>query len=128
MELHEDGTLERCGVELIGADEKAIHRAEDRDVPPGHGASRPAHAAQRDGHQRRRGERAWQELGLPLVVRPAYTLGGGGGGIARDAEEFERSSSTGWRLSPISQVLLEESVVGWHEFELEVMRDRPTTS
>jgi carbamoyl-phosphate synthase large subunit len=68
-------------------------------------------------------EAAREQLGLPLVVRPAYTLGGSGGGIAYDAESFRRICEHGLARSPITQVLLEESVVGWHEFELEVMRD-----
>jgi carbamoyl-phosphate synthase large subunit len=66
---------------------------------------------------------AFGDLGLPLVVRPAYTLGGSGGGIAHDRESLRRIAGQGLRQSPISQVLLEESVVGWHEYELEVMRD-----
>ena len=69
-------------------------------------------------------EAACEDLGLPLVVRPAYTLGGGGGGIAHDAAGLRRICEQGLALSPISQILLEESVVGWHEFEFEVVRDR----
>ena len=74
-------------------------------------------------HSMAEAELAREELGLPLVVRPAYTLGGSGGGIAHDVESFRSIVQHGLQLSPISQVLLEESVVGWHEFELEVMRD-----
>jgi carbamoyl-phosphate synthase large subunit len=122
--LAEDGTLERHGVELIGADLDAIRRAEDRDlfretmtraglrVPRSEIATTPEQA---------RG--AVARLGLPLVVRPAFTLGGRGGGIAHDAPELKSIVSRGLKASPISQVLLEESVLGWGEFELEVMRD-----
>ena len=67
------------------------------------------------------------EVGLPLIVRPAFTLGGKGGGVVRERAELERVVGRGLKASPIGQVLLEESVLGWGEFELEVMRDRPTT-
>jgi carbamoyl-phosphate synthase large subunit len=125
MELKGAGVLDLWEVEMIGADEKAIHRAEDRlefrtameelglRVPRSMLAETPEEA-----------EVAADELGLPLVVRPAYTLGGIGGGIAYDRESLRRIVAQGLQLSPISQLLLEESVVGWHEFELEVMRDR----
>ncbi len=122
--LHDDGTLERFGVELIGANYEAIACAEDREqfrtamaaaglrMPKSVIATTLADA--RD---------ALSDLGLPCVVRPAYTLGGRGGGIARTPEEFERIAAHGIEVSPIGQVLLDESVIGWGEFELEVMRD-----
>ena len=125
VELKGAGVLDLWEVELIGADEVAIHRAEDRlefrtameeiglRVP----RSRLAHSLDE-------AETARQELGLPLVVRPAYTLGGSGGGIAYDQRSLRTIVEQGLQSSPISQVLLEESVVGWHEFELEVMRDK----
>jgi carbamoyl-phosphate synthase large subunit len=124
-ELHDAGTLARFGVELIGADYEAIACAEDRDL------FRAAIA--RAGLRMPRSEiatslaearQALPTLGLPCIVRPAYTLGGRGGGIARSAEEFERIVAHGLEVSPIGQVLLDESVIGWGEFELEVMRDR----
>jgi carbamoyl-phosphate synthase large subunit len=123
--LFEDGTLERFGVELIGADYDAIDRAEDRErfrqtmtdaglrVP----RSSIAHTVD-DAHQ------ALPEIGLPFIVRPAFTLGGTGGGVVRCEEELARIVQRGLDASPIGQVLLEESVLGWGEFELEVMRDR----
>ena len=123
--LHEDGTLERHGVELIGADYDAIERAEDRElfretmlkaglrVP----RSAIAHTIE-DAHA------AIAQVGLPFIVRPAFTLGGKGGGVVRTEAELERVVGRGLKASPISQVLLEESVLGWGEFELEVMRDR----
>jgi carbamoyl-phosphate synthase large subunit len=123
--LAADGTLERYGVELIGASRDAIRRAEDRElfretmiaaglrVPRSQIASSIAE-----------GEAALAVIGLPAIVRPAFTLGGQGGGIARTPEEYARIVAGGIATSPIGQVLIEESVLGWGEFELEVMRDR----
>jgi carbamoyl-phosphate synthase large subunit len=130
-ELHDAGTLERFGVELIGANYEAIACAEDRDLfreaMAAAGLRMPrseivtsldeARAAMTGAH----GQKG--SLGLPCVVRPAYTLGGRGGGIAYTEEEFERIVAHGLEVSPIGQVLLDESVIGWGEFELEVMRD-----
>jgi carbamoyl-phosphate synthase large subunit len=124
MDLDRAGTLERLGVELIGATGEAIERAEDRDVfrrtmeAAGLRVTRSAIA-----HTVAEAEDALIDLGLPIIVRPAYTLGGRGGGIARSPEEFRRIVARGLEASPISQVLLDESVLGWGEFELEVMRD-----
>jgi carbamoyl-phosphate synthase large subunit len=124
VELKGCGVLDLWEVEMIGADEKAIHRAEDRlefrTAMEEIGLRVPRSALARSLAE---AEHAVSDLGLPLVVRPAYTLGGNGGGIAYDLESFQRIVENGLQLSPISQVLLEESVVGWHEFELEVMRD-----
>ncbi|HET6830926.1 MAG TPA: carbamoyl-phosphate synthase large subunit [Solirubrobacterales bacterium] len=125
--LHDDGTLERFGVELIGADYDAIHRAEDREVfrqtMEGAGLRVPwsliaesvadAEAALADG-----------SLTLPAIIRPAFTMGGQGGGAARTETELRQIISEGLAASPINQVLVEESVLGWGEFELELMRDR----
>jgi carbamoyl-phosphate synthase large subunit len=123
--LHEDGTLAHYGVELIGADYDAIERAEDRErfretmtvaglrVP----RSAIAHTIE-DAHA------AVSDIGLPFIVRPAFTLGGKGGGVVRTVDELPHVVGRGLKASPISQVLLEESVLGWGEFELEVMRDR----
>ncbi len=123
--LHEDGTLARHGVELIGANYDAIRRAEDRDLfretmlAAGLRVPRSAIATSV-------GEAlaALERLGLPAIVRPAFTLGGYGGGIARTREEYELVVAGGIAASPIGQVLVEESVLGWGEFELELMRDR----
>ncbi|MFN8176177.1 MAG: carbamoyl-phosphate synthase large subunit [Solirubrobacteraceae bacterium] len=123
--LHEDGTLERHGVELIGANYDAIHRAEDRelfrDTMRGAGLRVPRSAIATSVGEARA---AAGEVGLPAIVRPAFTLGGRGGGVGRTPEEFERIVERGLAASPISQVLIEESVLGWGEFEMEVMRDR----
>src|SRR5690242_5145752 len=122
--LHEDGTLAKYGVELIGADYEAIDRAEDRErfretmtdaglrVP----RSTIAHSLA-DAHD------AIAEIGLPFIVRPAFTLGGRGGGVVTDESQIPKVVGRGLSASPIGQVLLEESVLGWGEFELEVMRD-----
>ncbi len=122
--LHDDGTLERFGVELIGANYEAIACAEDREqfrtAMAGAGLRMPKSVIATTLAQ---AKDALSELGLPCVVRPAFTLGGRGGGIARTPEEFERIVSLGIEISPIGQVLLDESVIGWGEFELEVMRD-----
>src|SRR5437588_3149318 len=122
--LHEDGTLERYGVELIGANYDAIARAEDRDLfratmqQAGLRVPRSLIATSLD-----EARSALSEIGLPLIIRPAFTLGGQGGGFAEDEASFQRIVRQGIAASPIGQVLIEESVVGWGEFELEVMRD-----
>jgi carbamoyl-phosphate synthase large subunit len=122
--LHEDGTLERFGVELIGADYDAIARAEDRDLfrqtMERTGLKMPRSAIAVSLPEARAG---LGDIGLPCIVRPAFTLGGRGGGIARTEEDYERIVARGLAASPIGQVLLDQSVLGWGEFELEVMRD-----
>ncbi len=123
--LHEDGTLARYGVELIGANYEAIDRAEDRErfretmTQAGLRVPRSAIA-----HSIADAGGALHEIGLPCIVRPAFTLGGTGGGIVRHEAELATVVGRGLSASPIGQVLLEESVLGWGEFELEVMRDR----
>jgi carbamoyl-phosphate synthase large subunit len=126
MALHEDGTLERFGVELIGADSAAIRRAEDREefrrTMNEAGLRIPwsitvetlgeVDAALADGR-----------ISLPAIVRPAFTMGGHGGGVGETETELRQVVSEGLAASPINQVLVEESVLGWGEFELEVMRD-----
>ncbi len=123
--LHDDGTLQRYGVELIGANYEAIACAEDRELfgqaMAKAGLRMPKSAIATSLQQ---AQEAAAEVGLPCVVRPAFTLGGRGGGIARTNEEFERIVAAGIEASPIGQVLLDESVIGWGEFELEVMRDK----
>ena len=123
--LAEDGTLERFGVELIGADYEAIDRAEDRDrfreTMDAAGLRMPKSAIATTLEEALTHA---EELGLPTIVRPAFTLGGRGGGIAYDEAQFREIVTRGLDASPIGQVLLDQSVIGWGEFELEVMRDR----
>jgi carbamoyl-phosphate synthase large subunit len=122
--LHEDGTLAEFGVELIGANYDAIATAEDRDLfrqaMERAGLKMPISAIATTLDEAR-AEMA--RIGLPAIVRPAFTLGGRGGGIARTQEEYERIVHRGLEASPIGQVLIDQSVIGWGEFELEVMRD-----
>jgi carbamoyl-phosphate synthase large subunit len=124
-QLSEDGTLAKYRVELIGADYDAIRRAEDRDLfratMERAGLRVPRSAAVKS---MREAERALPEVGLPAIVRPGFTMGGAGGGIARTETEYRQVVAEGLAASPIGQVLIEESVIGWGEFELEVMRDR----
>ncbi|RME92522.1 MAG: carbamoyl-phosphate synthase large subunit, partial [Verrucomicrobia bacterium] len=125
MALHRSGALERLGVEMIGAKPKAIERGEDRlkfkelmlsvglDVPISgiaHTMDEARQVADRIGR-------------FPLIIRPAYTLGGTGGGTAYNRDEFEELARRGLDLSPVNEILIEESLLGWKEFEMEVMRD-----
>ncbi|HUI36788.1 MAG TPA: carbamoyl-phosphate synthase large subunit, partial [Gaiellaceae bacterium] len=122
--LYEDGTLAEFDVELIGANYDAINRAEDREEfdatmqAAGLRTARNTIATDFEGARA-----ALRDFGLPLIVRPAFTLGGRGGGIVRTEAEFESIVERGLAASPIGQVLIDESVLGWGEFELEVMRD-----
>jgi carbamoyl-phosphate synthase large subunit len=123
--LHDSGTLERFGVELIGANYDAIICAEDRELfataMSDAGLAMPESAIATTIEDARE---ALPRLGLPCIVRPAFTLGGRGGGIARSEQEYEQIVKRGLEASPIGQVLLDQSVLGWGEFELEVMRDK----
>ncbi len=123
-QLSEDGTLAKHRVELIGADYDAIRRAEDRELfratMERAGLRVPRSAAVRS---MREAERALPQVGLPAIVRPGFTMGGAGGGIAHTETEYRGVVAEGLAASPIGQVLVEESVIGWGEFELEVMRD-----
>src|SRR5947209_150103 len=125
MQLHERGVLERYGVELIGANAEAIATAEDRAKFKGAmqeiGLAVPASGI---AHTMVEAEQVVQEIGLPVIIRPAYILGGKGTGIASTPEDFSRLAQTGLEASPISEILIEKSISGWKEFELEVMRDR----
>jgi len=125
MELDEQGILDRFDVEMIGADAEAIATAEDRE--------RFKVAMQEIGlevadsgtaHDMEQARRVVEEVGLPVIIRPAYILGGRGTGIATTLGEFERVAAYGLECSPIAEILIEESITGWKEYELEVMRDR----
>jgi carbamoyl-phosphate synthase large subunit len=124
VELAEKGVLERFGVELIGAQLHAIKKAEDREqfkdamTKIGLETPRSAHVNSYDD-----GMKALEFLRFPLILRPSFTLGGTGGSIAYNKDEYSERLMKALKLSPVSQVLVEESVIGWKEYELEVMRD-----
>jgi carbamoyl-phosphate synthase large subunit len=122
--LAEDGTLARFGVELIGAKLPAIKKAEDRALFK-QAIERIGLALPRSGHARSLEEarQILREIGYPAIIRPSFTLGGTGGSIAYNPEELEEAIRWGLQASPVGTVLVEESVIGWKEFELEVMRD-----
>ncbi|MGA7687992.1 MAG: carbamoyl-phosphate synthase large subunit, partial [Jiangellales bacterium] len=123
--LHDRGVLEKYGVELIGASVDAIQRGENREsfkqVVLGLGGEV---ARSRICHTIEQCLAAADELAYPVVVRPSFTMGGAGSGFAHDETELRRIAGTGLALSPTTEVLLEESILGWKEYELEVMRDR----
>ena len=125
MNLAESGTLKKYNVELIGASLNAIKKAEDRELfksamikiglitPKGILAENKEEA-----------DEALKEIGLPLIIRPSFTLGGTGGGIAYNKDEFDRIVTSGLDASPVNSVLIEESIIGWKEYEMEVVRDK----
>jgi carbamoyl-phosphate synthase large subunit len=122
--LHENGVLERYGIELIGADFESIQRGEDRlkfkEIVLGIGGDVPRSAV---CHSMDEVRAAVGELGLPVVIRPSFTMGGLGSGMAHTEEDLERLAGGGLAASPVTEVLIEESVLGWKEYELELMRD-----
>jgi carbamoyl-phosphate synthase large subunit len=124
VELAEAGILDRYGVELIGAKLHAIKKAESRELfkqaMANIGLEVPRSATVRSLED---AERLLTELPFPLILRPAFTLGGKGGGIAYNLEEYRQMVQYGLNISPVREILIEESVIGWKEFELEVMRD-----
>jgi carbamoyl-phosphate synthase large subunit len=125
LALAKDGTLERLGVQLIGANAEAIEKAEDRqkfrDAMDRIGLESPRSAIV---HTMDEAWAALPDVGLPAVIRPSFTLGGTGGGIAYNREEYEGFVRSGLDASPTTEVLIDESVVGWKEYEMEVVRDR----
>ncbi len=125
LALFSDGMLERYGVELIGADAVAIDKAEDRlkfrDAMDAIGLESPR---SRIAHSLSEAMEALDVVGLPTIIRPSFTMGGTGGGIAYNREEFVHIVGTGLDASPTTEVLIEESVLGWKEYEMEVVRDR----
>ncbi|WP_063728874.1 carbamoyl-phosphate synthase large subunit [Streptomyces sp. RTd22] len=131
ISLHEAGTLDEYGVELIGANVEAINKGEDRDLfkdvveavnaKIGHGESARSYIC----HSMDDVLAGVEELGgYPVVVRPSFTMGGAGSGFAHDEDELRRIAGQGLNLSPTTEVLLEESILGWKEYELELMRDK----
>ncbi|MBA2245981.1 MAG: carbamoyl-phosphate synthase large subunit, partial [Gemmatimonadetes bacterium] len=124
LELHDSGVLAKYGVELIGADARAIRMAEDRSEFA-QAMERIGLAVPHGGFARSLGKalEIVEETGYPAIIRPSFTLGGTGGGIAYNRAEFEEQLRHGLDLSPVGEVLIDRSVIGWKEFELEVMRD-----
>jgi len=125
LDLDKHGVLKKYNVELIGAKKQAIDKAEDRelfdDAMQAIGLATPKHSIARnidDAFQ------AQKELGFPCIIRPSFTMGGSGGGIAYNIEEFEEICKRGLDLSPTNELLIDESLIGWKEYELEVVRDK----
>lgn len=124
MELAGKGVLAEYGVEMIGASPEAIHKAEDRlEFKKAMETIGLRSARSKTAHSFDEAKSVSEQLGFPCVIRPAYTLGGSGGGIAFDYRQFEQIVRDGLRQSPITEVLIEESLLGWKEYEFEVMRD-----
>ncbi len=125
LALHKDGTLDRLGVEMIGARPAAIEKAEDRlafrEAMDRIGLDSPLSFMARSMDD---AQAALDHVGLPAIIRPSYTLGGTGGGIAYNRDEYSAQVEAGLAASPTSEVLVEESVLGWKEFEMEVVRDQ----
>src|ERR687884_1134260 len=125
LALFKDGTLDRLGIELIGANAQAIEKAEDRlkfrEAMDKIGLESPRSAI---AHSLEEALAGLEHVGLPAIIRPSFTLGGTGGGIAYNRDEFVQIVSGGLEASPTDEVLIEESVLGWKEYEMEVVRDR----
>jgi len=126
MALHKNGALDRHDIEMIGAKPEAIHKGEDRlafkELMLSIGLDVPISGV---AHNMNEAREIAEKIGrLPLIIRPAFTLGGTGGGIAYNRDEFEEIAKRGIDLSPVNEVLIEESLLGWKEYEMEVMRDR----
>ena len=124
LALDKDGTLEKFGVEMIGARPDSIEKAEDRELFRVAMEKIGLHCASaRTVNNFDDALEALDTVGLPAIIRPSFTLGGEGGGVAYNRAEFEEIVGNGLRLSPVSEVLIEESILGWKEFEMEVVRD-----
>ncbi len=125
LALYKDGTLDRLGIELIGANAQAIEKAEDRlkfrEAMDKIGLESPRSAI---AHTLEEALGGLEHVGLPAIIRPSFTLGGTGGGIAYNRDEFVQIVTGGLEASPTTEVLIEESVLGWKEFEMEVVRDK----
>ncbi len=124
LDLNRHGVLDKYGVELIGANSDAIDKAEDRELfdraMKSIGLETPRHQM---AHSMQEAYEALEEIGFPCIIRPSFTMGGSGGGIAYNKEEFEEICQRGIELSPTNELLIDESLIGWKEYELEVVRD-----
>jgi carbamoyl-phosphate synthase large subunit len=125
LDLAREGVLSKFDVELIGASKKAIDKAEDREKFKA-AMTRIGLASARSGsaHTMEDAHRVQADIGFPAIIRPSFTLGGTGGGIAYNKDEFEEICKRGLQMSPTHELLIEESLLGWKEFEMEVVRDR----
>ena len=125
LDLNRHGVLAKYNVELIGASCEAIDKAEDRELFDkamiSIGLDTPRHGM---AHNMKQAHDALEKVGFPCIIRPSFTMGGTGGGIAYNKEEFDEICSRGLELSPTSELLIDESLIGWKEFELEVVRDK----
>ncbi len=125
LDLNRHGVLEKYNVELIGANCQAIDKAEDRELfdqaMEKIGLETPQHGM---AHNMVQAHEALEKVGFPCIIRPSFTMGGTGGGIAYNKEEFDEICTRGLELSPTSELLIDESLIGWKEFELEVVRDK----
>lgn len=125
LALAEDGTLDRLGIELIGAKADVIDKAEDREKFKVCMDELGLNSAKsKTAHNMREAREALGYVGLPTIIRPSFTMGGSGGGIAYNRDDFERIVHDGLEASPTTEVLIEESLLGWKEFEMEVVRDK----
>ena len=124
LELARTGILQKYNVELIGANQEAIEKAEDRGL-----FQKTMHSIGLEtpksfvAHSLEEAQQGGQDIGLPAIIRPSFTLGGWGGGVAYDKEQFVALATSGLHASPTTEILIEESVLGWKEFEMEVVRD-----
>ena len=125
LDLNRHGILDKYNVELIGASCEAIDKAEDRELfdnaMTSIGLETPRHGM---AHNMEQAHEALEKIGFPCIIRPSFTLGGTGGGIAYNKEEFDEICARGLELSPTTELLIDESLIGWKEFELEVVRDK----
>ncbi|MEW8203412.1 MAG: carbamoyl-phosphate synthase large subunit [Candidatus Thiodiazotropha endolucinida] len=125
LDLVREGVLEKYGVEMIGASREAIDKAEDRDLfrqaMRKIGLDMPRSAI---AHSMEEAQQVQAQIGFPTIIRPSFTMGGSGGGIAYNPDEFEEICERGLDLSPTNELLIEESILGWKEYEMEVVRDR----
>ncbi|AFI85678.1 carbamoyl-phosphate synthase large subunit [Methylophaga nitratireducenticrescens] len=125
LDLEKHGVLEKYGVEMIGADSEAINKAEDRDLFRAAMRKIGLDMPQSDiAHSLEEALEVQQKFGFPVIIRPSFTMGGSGGGIAYNREDFVDICQRGLYLSPTSELLIEESIIGWKEYEMEVVRDK----
>ncbi|HKI62844.1 MAG TPA: carbamoyl-phosphate synthase large subunit, partial [Mariprofundaceae bacterium] len=125
LSLHKHGILDKYDVKLIGAQPEAIDKAEDRELFK-HAMDNIGLEMARGGfaHSMEEARALASEIGYPIIIRPSFTLGGSGGGIAYNPDEFDQIAASGLDASPTDEILVEESIIGWKEYEMEVMRDK----